>query len=397
MNRFFFPLFFFGLASLLFPVPVLRRSFYLVGVVLLVVIWGKRKAVRELRIDLDLNRGCGFPGDNLFLVLHLTNGSFFPLFWLAVYQSFPEQLGAGREQFLVSLGPWEKKKKKIVFRGYRRGIYTLPEIRVTFGDAWGIGEDSFLQPCTRRIVIYPQVVPVYGLYLQRHIPFGPHRILFGLHEDPSRLRGCREYRAGDGLKRIHWPNMARTGQIQVKEWETTLDAEIGIFLNLREEDFPVSEWFSLVELEVELAASLIHRMVEKGEHVAFYANGKAYGEEEGRVFHLPAKKGKGQRKKIFTYLAGVTTATVSPPYEIFFQEAKKAVAGACLLFITPRVTPEMVNRAGDLYKAGYHPFFLQPYFKTAVLPVKELKEKKIPCFTVKRKRENDAILLTPQV
>ncbi len=397
MNRFFPLLFFFSLASLLFPVPVLRRSFYITGAVWLAVNWGRRETLRKLRIDLDLNRGCGFPGDDLFLVLHLANRSFFPLPWLAVYQSFPEQLGAGREQFLVSLGPRAKKKKTIVFRGYRRGIYPLPALRVAFGDVWGIDEASFLQRWTERVVIYPRVVPVYGLSLQRHLPFGPHRMSFGLHEDPSRLRGCREYRAGDGLRRIHWPNMARTGRIQVKEWETTLDAEIGIFLNLREEDFPVRDWSSLVELEVELAASLIHRMVEKGEHVAFYANGKAYGEEEGRVFHLPAKKGKGQRKKIFTYLAGVTTAPGSPPYENFFQEAKKAVAGACLLFITPQVTPEMVKRAGDLRKAGYHPSFLQPSHKTAVLPVKELKEKKIPCFIVKRRREDDALLLVRQV
>ena len=396
MNRFLFPIFFFGVASLLFSVPVLRRSFYLVAVVLLLVIWGKREAARGLRIDLNLNRGSGFPGDDLFVVIHLANCSFFPLFWLAVYQSFPEQLGAGREQVLVSLGPREKKEKKIVFRGRRRGIYTLPDIRITFGDAWGIGEESFLQPCTERIVIYPKVVPVYGLYLERHIPFGPHQILFGLHEDPSRLRGCREYRAGDGLKRIHWPNMARTGRVQVKEWETTLNAEIGIFLNLREEDFPVSEWFSLVELEIELAASLIHRLVEKGEHVSFYANGKAYAEERGKVFRLPVKNGRGQRKKVLTYLAGVTTAAESP-YEIFFQEAKETAAGACLLFITPRVTSEMVKRAGDLRKAGYHPFFLRPHFKKAVLPVKELKEKNIPCFTVERKREDDAILLAPQV
>ena len=181
---------------------------------------------------------------------------------------------------------------------------------------------------------------------------------------------------------MHWPNVARTGILQVKEWETTLTSDYGIFLNLREEDLPTNAWYFLTEFLVELAASLSHFFAVQNETIAFYCNGKPFGAGEG-PFRLPPKRGRHLVEKILTYLAGVSPGQ-GQAVEVFFREAARLPARSILLFLTPVITPVMVEKAAHLRRNGFQPVFLWPYYRDGVLPTTDLRKANLKWYIVRK-------------
>jgi uncharacterized protein (DUF58 family) len=285
----------------------------------------------------------------------------------------------------------------MAFYPSRRGIYPLPDTRLTIGDPFGIREINLNVALLDKVIIYPPLFQVIGLNLNRHLPLGRATIKFGLHEDPSRLRGCRNYYPGDSMKKIHWPNLARTGAVMVKEWESTLAAEIGLFLNLQEEDYPVSDWFWLTENGIDFAASLTHLLVGNKESLGFYCNGKTPNgknipDATEAMFTLAPKHGYQQEKRILNFLAGADLNN-GLEYTALFSKAFQLAGGSCLVFITPRITAAMVHRARSLNKAGYHPVFLWLKSQTVLLPIVELESAGVPYFAIEKRRDGNAFFI----
>ncbi len=380
-----------GLIAIFSTDPNAYRALYLGLGVLLLIQFGLRDSVKRIKITKDLSGGSGFAGTELYLKLQLFNQSWFPLFWCTVIECFPEQLGARVVQTLISLLPHGQKEIRMTFYPQRRGVYSLPDTKITFGDPFGLKEINLNLSSPDKIIIYPPLFQVIGLNLNRHLPLGHKTIMFGLHEDPSRLRGCRDYCPGDGVKKIHWPNLARSGILKVKEWESTLSAEIGIFLNLQEEDFPVSDWFWLTEYGIDLAASLTHLFIGNKETLGFYCNGKA-PDFAKNAFILTPKRGYQQEKRILNFLAGADV-NQDLEYAVLFREAYHLMSGSCLIFITPRITAAMVKRAGNLDRAGYHPVFLWLKSRSVILPLAELKSAGIPYYEVEKRRDSNAFFI----
>ena len=275
----------------------------------------------------------------------------------------------------------------------RRGIYDLPPSRLRLGDPWGLTEKEITATGEERIIVFPSVLPLQGLTLSPRMPWGPHRFPYSTDEDPTRLQGCREYVPGDSFRKIHWPNLARTGRLHVKEWETTRKTDYGIFLDLQAENLRDATGSFLTEFLIELAASLLYFLTAKDESISFYCNGKAFGAQEG-LFRLPAKQGKRQAEKILTYLAGVSPGS-GQEWETFVLEAKRLPTKAVLLFLTPVLTRPMVEKAARLRKNGFQPIFLWPYFRDRVVPTAELKHFNLPWYIVRKGRDPHGFILTP--
>ncbi|HEX3044628.1 MAG TPA: DUF58 domain-containing protein [Bacillota bacterium] len=390
MNAWVFFLILLGLFAIFSGIPVLYRALFLGIGVLVGVRWGSMAAGKKVQVNRDLTQGSGFSGTDLVMEVQLKNLSRLPVYWLLLRHSFSEQLGATYQENVVTLPRKGVREVKMMFRGQRRGIYEAPETQITVGDPLGLGERSFTHNLRERIVIYPPLLTLEGFQLRRRLPWGEHRIMFGLHEDPSRLRGCRDYTPGDPLKRIHWPNVARTGNLQVKEWETTLKTEIGIFLDLNEDSYPVSEWLPLSELGIELAGTLSYHLTGKHERLGFYCNGRAFENEQSAVFSLPPQQHAAQARKIFSYLAGVNLFP-GTDYELLLSKTRDLIVGACLLLITPQISPALAQKAGQLRRAGYYPVFLWIKSARRELPMVELSQAGIESYAVERRRTGDAV------
>jgi len=369
-------------------------SVFLFGLGITLPVWlGLKDISRKLGIREDLSGGTGFAGTELYLRLRITNDSWFPVFWCTVSRVFSQELGSTFWQSLVCIKPHGNVDLQMSFFPEQRGIYKVPDLIVGSGDPFGWREKFHHIASSEKIVVYPPVYAVEGLALNRHMPWGHAKVLFGLHEDPSRLKGCRDYYPGDSLRKIHWPSMARTGELKVKEWETTLAAEIGIFLNLAEADFPVSDWYWLSESSIELAASLIQQLIDAKETVGFYCNGKLQGTEPETIFKLPPQNGHEQGKRMMTFLAGVSL-NEQQPFIRLFTDAQRLKNGSCLIFITPLISIAMLKHAQSLKRAGYHPLFLCIESSGGGFTPGEPAKTGIPCFTASKRRDNHGFRIT---
>jgi uncharacterized protein (DUF58 family) len=94
-----------------------------------------------------------------------------------------------------------------------------------------------------------------------------------LFEDPTRIRGVRDYQAGDSLRQMDWKTSARVGSLQVRRYEPAIALQTAVVLNLDEADYPVAHRQQATELGIVVAASVAAHLIEKRQAVSLITNG----------------------------------------------------------------------------------------------------------------------------
>ncbi len=147
-------LFFTGVVLFL-PGPLFQRMLYFLLGLVLWVRRANRIVGEKIVVQVDTLHSKGFVGDDLFLTLKVANPTGFPVFWCTVRQSFPEGIGGFCQRWALALDAREKKELKVGFRGQRRGIFPVPDVRLTHGDAWGITEKAGILNLPSRLLSIP--------------------------------------------------------------------------------------------------------------------------------------------------------------------------------------------------------------------------------------------------
>jgi uncharacterized protein (DUF58 family) len=115
----------------------------------------------------------------------------------------------------------------------KRGIYRWEEILVTSYDSLGlIRVDAEYKTEPFQITIHPTKIPTsvdlaaLGGWGSNQSDDGKNR---GYGMEP---RGIREYTPGDSLRHVHWPSTAKTGKIQVKEFDTGFNTVLRVLVQM---------------------------------------------------------------------------------------------------------------------------------------------------------------------
>jgi uncharacterized protein (DUF58 family) len=97
-------------------------------------------------------------------------------------------------------------------------------------------------------------------------------------EDPTRIRGIREYQRGDAMNRIHWKSTARRGQLCSKLYDPVLEPGATVVL-----DFNRAAWSQATptrpdvnppEIAVEIACTISRYLSDGGWKLGFVSNGR---------------------------------------------------------------------------------------------------------------------------
>ena len=131
-------------------------------------------------------------------------------------------------------------------------------------------------------------------------------------EDPSRLRGVREYVAGDDPRRIHWKATARLGRLHTMEFDSTLSTSCLVVLDLGLGRYPFRHRFHYVERAVETAATLLYAAASTRQATALFvaARTDSAGAEGGVA--VPFGRGLEHAARLLTILAGVLPVESAP-------------------------------------------------------------------------------------
>lgn len=154
----------------------------------------------------------------------------------------------------------------IPLRVLRRGEHTF-YLRDRYQDPFGLFERQLVREARMTVRVRPATVDVDPLRV-----FGPLAVLgssvSAADDDPA---GARPWQPGDRLARVHWPQTARLGEVQVREaWHrTSLPCLVG--LDTRRTSYASTDGF---ETAISLAASVTFAMVRRRLAVSLFVGGR---------------------------------------------------------------------------------------------------------------------------
>jgi uncharacterized protein (DUF58 family) len=346
--------FFFYLLYALFGIFVLGR------------LWAQR-SVRAVALQRKHEERL-FWGDQVPVQLEIHNTGWLPVLWLRLDDGVPLELGSSaRHRWVLSLAPHERQILSYTLRGRRRGYYRLGPLVALGGDLLGSTTYRIPHHNGDLVIVYPKIVPLRELGFPSQSPFGTlpsHQRLF---EDPTRIRGVRDYQPGDSLRRMDWKTSARVGALQVRRYEPTMALETGILLNLDSDDYSPQHRRDATERGIVIAASLATHLIEKRQAVSLATNGRdplqdAPTAEEARTASaLPLRKGRGHLMQMLDLLARIErtdTDEAVPFLDLLNRRTLALPWGSTVVVITPREVEGLFDTLLALRRRGLLPILV---------------------------------------
>lgn len=332
--------------------------YILFGIVVLGRLWASRalKAVSIRRIHADRV----FQGETVNVRLEVINRGWLPVLWMRLHDMVPATLGApGLFRQVVSLVPHERLDLGYTLSANRRGYYRLGPLTAHSGDLLGSAATQ-AEPLHKDgsgfVIVYPRIVPLRDLGFPSQSPFGTLPSREQIFEDPTRIRGVRDYQRGDSLRRIDWKTSARTGTLQVKRYEPAIALETAIFLDLDGGDYPVAHQGTATELAIVIAASLAAHLIEKRQAVGLVTNGcdPLAGDVTIATSSLPLRKGRDHLMHLLDLLARVeaTGGEALPFLEMVSRESVGLPWGSTAVLITAQPVEGLFDSLLALRRRG---------------------------------------------
>ena len=293
-------------------------------------------------------------GDQLRTTYTLRNTSRLPKLWLEVHN--PSTLPIPLPGRAISLGTRRERSWVARVPLTRRGHFRVDPLQIRTGDPFGFFEANAAVGHGLTLVVYPRL---------EHIPRWRLRAvsLEGSRSTPVRTQqttplatSIRPYAPGDAFNRIHWPSTARTGEIQVKEFDLEQTADVWLFVDLERRVQCGAGDDSSVEVAVRVAAAVAERALSENRAVGLTTTG-------AHIIHLSPDRGPRQRQKILNLLAAVDGDGNTPLVEALVAGLPLLRRGMSAVIVTPAAETAWVRPLATLGPRGIgvQVMFLDPH------------------------------------
>ncbi len=358
----------FAALMILFGVGLKSPALVVLAIMLLTIIpvaWAwNRAALYRVSYERALSEHRVFAGETIDLTIRVNNRKLLPLAWVRVDDPFPAMLPPTNKELAPShipltgylvhraaLGPFERARWDYRLDCKQRGYYLLGPARLKSGDLFGLFEQSATLARADRLIVYPHIAPMEDWNLPAKDPVGEVKARVPLFDDPLRPRGVRDYHPDDAPKHIHWRMTARRGELQVKQYDPTMDHQWMLFVNVAtfEQTWQGVEPEKL-ERVISLAASIANFAAEQKIAVGLIANG-TWPDADQRLKILPSRD-PNHLRHILEALAAITSFVTTPIETLLRAESPKLAWGATLVMITAIVTEPMLAEMARMQKVG---------------------------------------------
>ena len=304
------------------------------GAVIFVGITWPWMSVRGLRGDLEFGKSRVREGEPVPVRLGLRNRSPWGAWGLRVHLG----LGARVEVGLSHVGGCQRAEFSWVISPDRRGVYPSGSPRVASGFPFGLWSASRRLTARNTLVVWPRTFAV-----------GPiPQVASGRTSDGMAARnrpggsgdflGVRPYRRGDSLRRVHWPQTARSGQMVICELQTNAVPRIQIVLDLHPASHVGAGPDNSLEWAIRVAASFVVAWINAGAEVELVL--------EGRVVATPGGSGASRRASLLDTLARVADDSAMTLTDQLAQPGcRRFASGLRLVVATDRGVANLVARA----------------------------------------------------
>jgi uncharacterized protein (DUF58 family) len=188
----------------------------------------------RLRVRRRLSDQRVSPGQRVTVELEVENLSHVWTSFLLLEDGIPRPLGRPARLVIAGLPPRGKQRAAYGLVAEARGRYSLGPLTIDVSDPFALTKLRIGFDHRDDLVVTPEIERLdpgpsspfggaNGLSLARH--------LFRTGEE---FYTMRPYQEGDDLRRIHWPSVARSGQLMIRQDESTRRSTGVIFLDTRE-------------------------------------------------------------------------------------------------------------------------------------------------------------------
>jgi uncharacterized protein (DUF58 family) len=242
----------------------------------------------------------------------------------------PYTLGSRPRFVLDEIEPGGHRELSYQIRSDSRGKFAVGPLRIRVADAFGLVEISRSFSTTSTLVVTPKIVQLPPATAQSGWlgeGDGGMRTISATGEDDA---APRQYRDGDGLRRVHWRSTARYGELMVRREEHQWRNSASVFLDSRRLSHSGTGPSATFEFAVSAAASI-------GAHLA----------GEGFRARLITETGEIAPRGTFTDTLLDMLAVIAPSRDVGFRTGTSALtaAGGQLIAVLGRLSDE---DAGEL-------------------------------------------------
>jgi uncharacterized protein (DUF58 family) len=325
-----------GAVSLLLFIALLYRQNNLALLSILVLCLGlgtklwARASLSRVRCRLKIDKVKVFPGEKVGISVHGENAKLLPI-WLSakVRVTAPEDEPSHRKLLTAEQGllwyaavrfGWE-------ITPYKRGVHHIGPLNIAGADFFGFFGKKRVTDQTQELLVYPRIVPLRQLSLQRRdffgIPGGASPI-----RDPVYMLGTTDYRSGRPAKHIQWKASARHHRLQEKVFEPSELEKVLFVLDVA--GFSENADNGAFERAIEVIASLALRFGARGCAVGMVTNGRLAG--AGRQI-IPIARNPQQLSLILEMLARVQMKPQAGLVELLSTTFRLQWGVTCLSFV----------------------------------------------------------------
>jgi len=247
-----------------------------------------------LHASRDLNANSFVEMDKLKVTWSIKNGSSINIHYLEIIDQIGLSQNAKIRKDIVS--PPNAHSQIIIKENFLvdggMGIRSVGPLKLKVKDMFHIFEFEIVLPKIETYEVTPKVVTIVSMPPETPL----QSLMLGPYGTPMlgqniNFKGIRPYRYGDSLRHIAWKKSAKTGELNVKIFESDINSDVGIILNLDPRGHVGRKAKSTWEKSRDIAISLISGNLEKGHRVGFLTNNFSVELNQGdEHFYSLAKK-----------------------------------------------------------------------------------------------------------
>ncbi|MFC6332103.1 DUF58 domain-containing protein [Paenibacillus septentrionalis] len=294
-----------------------------------------------------VSRTC-FQDDETMLVETLSNKKRLPIPWMYVESSLEASLQfSNQDNFSVSAGShyqnhqsyftlssYQRIKRTHTLIPRRRGLYQLQTVTLTSGDLLGLTRQTKKIPLNSQLTVYPKPLELPLDHLPSHSWQGDQIVKRFILPDPFLTAGTRPYMYGDSLKSVNWKATARTGGLQVHQYEFTASRKLLIIVNVDDHEgmWKVVSNVDQIEWCINAAAGISKQAIEQGMECGFAANMRSL-DQASSTWIAPAR-GEGHWYVILEQMSKLLLDRTEALHEMLLRYAEEWLTHHDLLIIS---------------------------------------------------------------
>ncbi|MCZ6706419.1 MAG: DUF58 domain-containing protein [Chloroflexi bacterium] len=327
-------------------------------------LWG-RLSLQSVLFEQELRQTHAFVGESVEYRVRLENRKLLPLPWVHLRILMPPVLQPSNRRLIVtdsdndafldrrtSLRWYERIAWTYSIPLVARGYYRFGLARLRSGDLFGFFTRQRDEVGTVQLWVYPETVPVEAMDVPLYRPYGESKGGQPLFEDPSRLKGLRDYQGGDPLKRVDWKATARHQKLRSRVYDPSSNPQVVIALNVTTVQEPFQGYIvEIYEQAVSVAATLATAYADERFPFGLMANCSYPGVDS--TIRVPAGRSDGQLLRVLEALAMVDAFTLVGMDRLLDEESRRLPLGSTVLLVTALASPKLGDALRRVRRRGH--------------------------------------------